>query len=76
MPNDEDLLEFLEKSNDRVGRRLINARKMKNEIGRFRKIAEELESQIEGSKVHFYGTRSMQLGHEKSHLNIFLEVGE
>lgn len=75
MPNDENLLKFLEKSSVRVGRLLRNAKAMKNGVGKFQNVAEDLESLIKGSKVHFYGTRAMQLGHEKSHLNIFLEVG-
>lgn len=75
MPNDEYLLRFLNKSEERVGRLLKFAANVKRD-GKFQKAAEDLQSKFEGAKVHFYGTRMMQLGHNKSHLNIFLEVGK
>lgn len=76
MPDDESLLRFLGHSNKRVGSLLSRARRMREGYKQFDDIVEDLKSQIEGSTVHFYGTRKMQLGHEKSHLNVFLEVGE
>lgn len=74
MPNDDFLLSFLEKREARIGRLLRKASELKT--AKFDDVKEELKSHIEGSEVYFYGTKMMGLGHEKSHLNIFLEVGE
>lgn len=74
MHNEGDLLDFLYKSENRVGRLLTASKKMKSVV-KFEEAAADLESKIIGSKVHFYGTRFMKLGHERSHVNIFIDVG-
>lgn len=74
MPNEEDLLDFLYNSEIRIGRLLRASRKMSDEV-KFKDAADDLESKFIGSKAHFYGTRFQRLGHEKSHLNIFIDVG-
>lgn len=77
MPNDTMLLNFLAKSEDRVGRLLRNSAKMKKNVDvKFRELKVDLEKKFPGSKVYFYGTRKMNLGHERSHLNIFIDVGK
>jgi len=45
-------------------------------VEKFNKLRDELEKQFPGSKAYFYGTRIMNLGHERSHLNIFIDVDE
>lgn len=77
MPNDPDLLQFLAHSERRVKNLLDASKKMRNLRNvKFIEAAADLESKFPGSKVHFYGTKIMNLGHEKSHLNIFIDVGK
>lgn len=76
MPNDELLLKFMTHSQNRLKGMLDRASNMKKKQSKFGDIVQELESLVEGSKCHFYGTRQMQLGHENSHLNIFFDVGK
>jgi hypothetical protein len=73
MQTDQDLLEF-HRDTDRVGSLVRRAKTQKNE--KFLEVVVELENIIEGGKIYFYGTRFMGLGHEKSHVNIFVDVGE
>jgi hypothetical protein len=75
MYNEGNLRAFLKKSDARISVLLDQAAKMRN-TAYFAKAAEDLESKVEDSKVHFYGSRVMQLGHNKSHVNMFMEVGE
>lgn len=75
--NDHGLLEFYNDRDKRVGRLLKDAKNLWRGIGKFEDLALLLESKVGSqAKCHFYGTRFMQLGHVKSHLNIFLEVGK
>jgi hypothetical protein len=74
MLNDDQLLKFLNNSGKRVAT-LSNCAANLQHI-EFYEAIDEIETKVEGSKVHFYGTRAMKLGHRKSHLNMFLEVGE
>jgi len=73
MQNEASLLTFLANSRVRVGRLLKTSAKMRN-MKKFQELQVDLESKFPGSKVYFYGTRIMQLGHERSHLNIFIDV--
>ena len=75
MYNEASLREFLNNSDKRISNLLSHASKLRFTVN-FLDAAKSLEAQIEGSKVHFYGTRIMQLGHGKSHLNMYFEVGE
>lgn len=75
MYNEESMKQFLKKSSSRVTDLAWQASKMRN-TAYFEDAAKDLESKVPDSKVYFYGTRVMQLGHPKSHLNIFLEIGE
>jgi hypothetical protein len=77
MENDKVLLkwlEFYDDSEQSIEERLKCAELQKNE--KFFKVIAELEKVVEGATFYFYGTRYMKLGHEKSHLNIFIDVGK
>jgi hypothetical protein len=75
MPNDDELIKFLMTADNRISRRLAFARDMKK-TERFREAIDDLERIIPESKAYFYGTRTMELGHPKSHLNIFMDISE
>jgi hypothetical protein len=75
MYNEDNLRAFLKRSDARISVLLNQAERIRN-TSYFAKAAEDLESRVEDSKVHFYGSRNMQLGHNKSHVNMFLEVGK
>lgn len=74
MLNDENLLKFLLNSEKRISNLTRWAAELK--VVEIYEAVEKLESVIQGSKAHFYGTRVMQLGHRRSHINIFLESGK
>jgi hypothetical protein len=71
----DDMVDFLERSEKRVSELVQRASRMRN-TSHYADAVADLESKVPDSKVHFYGTRVMQLGHEKSHVNLFLEVGK
>lgn len=75
MPSDGELLKFFGRRKVQVPNLARKAQRLRN-VEVFQKAAEDLELQIVGSKIYFYGTKRMQLGHEKSHLNMFVDVGE
>lgn len=71
----KQLLSFLANSEKRIAAMLHRAEVSKN-VEEYRSVINELESLVVDSRVHCYGTRFMQLGHEHSHLNLFIETGE
>lgn len=74
MLTDEGLIRFFQNSGKRVQDLTNTAANLKHI--EFYEAIEELKKVVEGSEVYFYGTRAMQLGHRKSHLNIFYDFGE
>lgn len=72
--HDKQHLAFLENSSKRISNLLAAAKALKKKP--HHDIAEFFKTNIAGSTVYFYGTRSMGLGHKKCHLNIFLEIGK
>lgn len=74
MPSDESLLAFLENKDRRVPK-LATSAKMLMKTDKFCEGVADLESKFPGSKCYFFGTRPMKLGHPKSHLNLFLDLG-
>lgn len=75
MYNEEGLRTFLNNSDKRISNMLDRSSKMRY-TSYFEDAAKDLESKVKDSKIHFYGTRIFMCGHEKSHLNMFMEVGE
>lgn len=74
MLTDDGLIRFLQNSEKRVQNLTNTAAGLKHVD--FDEAVEELKKVVEGSEIYFYGTRAMQLGHRKSHLNIFFDFGE
>lgn len=71
--NDDLLLGFLQNSKQRIAKLINNAKGWRSET--FDDYVEDLQRAIKGATARLYGTKMMQLGHERSHLNIFLDVG-
>lgn len=71
--NDNNLLEFLYHSEKRIANLIRRAKGWRSDS--FDEYREDLERVIKGATARLYGTKMMQLGHERSHLNIFLDLG-
>ncbi|CRL06355.1 CLUMA_CG018877, isoform A [Clunio marinus] len=71
---DEYLITFLNKADNRIAQLLERSKKMRNGGEKVQKVKADLEDRFPGAKIYFYGTRFMQLGHDKSHLNAFMEL--
>lgn len=75
MRNIDLLLTFLENSEKRIGN-LLKRSKRWSDIEEYRDALDELESLVPNCKAYCYGTKFMELGHERSHLNVFIDVGK